>query len=39
MLNLEPFNGQFHCPNLKMETLESVTLGLRQGDWMVSVDL
>ena len=39
ILNLKPVNGQIHCPSFKMETLESVTLGLIQRDWVASIDL
>ena len=39
ILNLKPINGQIHCPSFKMETLESVMLGIRPGDWIASIDL
>ena len=39
ILNLKKLNLSVEKPTFKMETLMSVTRGLKSGDWMMSVDL
>ena len=39
VIDLSTLNLRVQQPSLKMETLQSVLLSVRPGDWMVSLDL